>query len=92
LLTGVFAKIAVSNSEGAYASALAENPAYTLGLIEGNLAQLGIQFLAVAATIAWCAVATFVLLKLIDLAVGLRVDRETEINGLDLALHGEAVR
>jgi ammonium transporter, Amt family len=92
LLTGVFAKIAISNSEGAFASSLATNPAYTLGLLEGNVQQLGVQAIAVIATIAWCAVATYVLLKVIDLVLGLRVDKETEINGLDLALHGEAVR
>jgi Amt family ammonium transporter len=92
LLTGVFAKLAIANSEGAYASALAENPNYALGLIEGNLGQIWIQIVAVAATIAWCAIATFVILKLIDLLIGLRVDRETEQTGLDLALHGEAVR
>jgi Amt family ammonium transporter len=92
LLTGVFAKIAISNSEGAYASALAADPGYTLGLLEGNAWQLWIQLLAVLATIGWCALATFVLLKVIDMVIGLRVDRETEQNGLDLALHGEAVR
>jgi Amt family ammonium transporter len=92
LLTGIFAKISVANSEGAYASVLANDPNFTLGLIEGNVQQLWIQIIAVAATIAWCALATFVILKLIDLAIGLRVDRDTEQNGLDLALHGEAVR
>jgi ammonium transporter, Amt family len=92
LLTGIFAKISVANSEGAYASVLASDPNFTLGLIEGNVQQLWIQIIAVAATIAWCAIATFVILKLIDLTIGLRVDRETEQNGLDLALHGEAVR
>ena len=92
LLTGVFAKIAIANSEGAYASVLADDPGFTLGLLEGNAGQLWIQVIAVAATMAWCAVATFAILKLIDLLIGLRVDKETEINGLDLALHGEAVR
>ncbi len=62
------------------------DPNFTLGLIEGNVGQLWIQVIAVAATIAWCAVATFVILKLIDLMIGLRVDQETEQNGLDLAL------
>ena len=92
LLTGVFARIAISNSEGAYASVLAGNPGFTLGLLEGNWGQLWIQVIAVAATIIWCAVATFVILKVIDLMIGLRVDKETELTGLDLALHGEAVR
>ena len=42
-------------------------------------------------TVGWCAVATFVILKVIDLVMGLRVDRDTEREGLDLALHGESV-
>jgi Amt family ammonium transporter len=92
LLTGVFSRIAIANSEGVYASVLGDNPGFTLGLIEGNITQLWIQLIAVAATIAWCAGVTFVLLKLIDLLIGLRVDPETEQTGLDLALHGEAVR
>jgi Amt family ammonium transporter len=92
LLTGVFAKITIANSEGLYASSLADNPGFALGLVEGNVGQLGIQFIAVLATISWCAIATFILLKLIDVLIGLRVDRETEQTGLDLALHGEAVR
>jgi Amt family ammonium transporter len=92
LLTGVFAKISIANSEGGYASVLASDPNFTLGLIEGNIQQLWIQIIAIAATIAWCALATFVILKLIDLVIGLRVDKEIEQTGLDLALHGEAVR
>ena len=44
----------------------------------------------VGAAAAWAALVTFVLLKLIDLAVGLRVDAETEHDGLDGALHGES--
>jgi Amt family ammonium transporter len=92
LLTGVFAKMSIGNSEGIFASALAANPDQKLGLIEGNAGQILVQLLAVGATIAWCAVATFIILKVTDVLVGLRVDRETETNGLDLALHGEAVR
>jgi Amt family ammonium transporter len=34
---------------------------------------------------------SFIILKVIDLVIGLRVDEETEIEGLDLALHGEVV-
>jgi len=39
--------------------------------------------------IAWCAFVTFVLLKVIDAMVGLRVSEENESEGLDLAEHGE---
>jgi ammonium transporter, Amt family len=51
--------------------------------------QLGVQALAVAATIAWCGALTWILLKLIDLVVGLRVSDEQETEGLDLSQHGE---
>ena len=42
-------------------------------------------------TLIYSAVATFVLLKIIDMAVGLRVDEEDEREGLDIRLHGESV-
>jgi Amt family ammonium transporter len=51
--------------------------------------QLGVQAIAVAATAAWSAFATIVLIKLIGLAVGVRVRTEDEYEGLDLASHGE---
>ena len=41
--------------------------------------------------IAFDVVVSFVLLKVIDLVIGLRVTEEAEIDGLDLALHGEVV-
>ncbi len=91
LLTGVFAKISISNSEGAFAAVLQTTPDFTLGLLEGNAGQMTIQIIAIAATVAWCAVATLVILKVVDAVLGLRVDVETEYNGLDLAQHGEAV-
>jgi Amt family ammonium transporter len=59
------------------------------GLIDGNAHQVLNQ--ATGVLIAWvlAAVGTLVLLKLVDLTVGLRVREETEVQGLDLALHGE---
>ena len=56
----------------------------------GGLSLLGSQAIAVGAAAAWAATVTFVLLKAIDLAVGLRVDVEIEHDGLDGALHGES--
>ncbi|HEU4733687.1 MAG TPA: ammonium transporter [Kofleriaceae bacterium] len=56
----------------------------------GGLSLLEKQGIAVVAAAAWAAVVTFVLLKGIDLVVGLRVDQETEHDGLDGALHGES--
>ena len=51
--------------------------------------QLSVQVTGVAATFAYAAVVTFVILKVVDLMVGLRVDEETEIVGLDLTEHEE---
>jgi Amt family ammonium transporter len=56
----------------------------------GGLSLVGKQAIAVGAAAAWAAIVTFVLLKAIDLAIGLRVDTETEHDGLDSALHGES--
>ncbi len=62
-----------------------------LGLPDGTSAgaMFGIQLTGVAATLAWSAVATFVLVKITQALVGLRVDAETETEGLDLTVHGE---
>jgi len=92
ILTGVFAKMAVSNSEGGFATVLKADPAATLGLLEGNAPQLIIQIKGVLWTLGWTAIATFIILKLVDVVMGLRVDEEVERDGLDLALHGESVR
>ena len=52
-------------------------------------AQLGVQALGVLAAAAWCAVVTWLILKLLALVFGLRVPEEKETEGLDLAEHGE---
>jgi len=77
LLTGVFAVEAIGG---------------TPGLLEGNPGQVWLQFVGITATIAWSAVATFVILKIVDKFVGLRVPEQDEIEGLDIALHGEVVQ
>jgi Amt family ammonium transporter len=56
----------------------------------GGLSLLGEQAIAVGAAGAWAAIVTFVLLKAIQLTIGLRVDEEIEHDGLDLALHDES--
>jgi ammonium transporter, Amt family len=61
------------------------------GLIEGNGAQLWIQIAGCAIVAVWCAVATFGILTVIEKVMGLRVDTQTEVEGLDLNLHGEVV-
>jgi Amt family ammonium transporter len=59
------------------------------GAIEGNFGQVAIQLVAVGATIAFAATATFVIVKVVDLLLGMRVGAADEEMGLDLALHGE---
>lgn len=52
--------------------------------------QTWIQIEAVVITIVWCAIGSFILYKLVDMMVGLRVDESSERQGLDLTSHGEA--
>ncbi|MDA7946426.1 MAG: ammonium transporter [Hyphomicrobiaceae bacterium] len=63
-----------------------------IGGTAGGFSQVIIQIEGILATIAWSAIATFVILKVVDLIVGLRVDENTEIEGLDINLHGEVVQ
>ena len=63
----------------------------TPGLTEGSLSQLGIQLVGAAVTTLWCGIVSYAILKVIDKAIGLRVDKQAEIEGLDLNLHGEVV-
>jgi len=60
------------------------------GAIEGNVGQVGVQLVAVVACAAFAAAATFIIVKVVELVLGLRVERQAEEVGLDLALHGEA--
>jgi ammonium transporter, Amt family len=84
LLTGVFASSMVNpifkNAQG---NVLAS------GVLEGNVHQIVNQFVGVA--IAWvlAIVGTLIILKVVDLVVGLRVTDEHEVQGLDLTQHGE---
>jgi Amt family ammonium transporter len=75
LLTGVFAAVALGGS------------GFTVQKSIG--AQLGVQALGILATMVWCGVITWVLLKILDATLGLRVSDEHESEGLDLAQHGE---
>ena len=84
MLTGIFASSAVNPIfKDASGNALAS------GVIEGNFRQIGNQLIGVL--IAWvlAAVGTLVILKLVDVVIGLRVPEEHEIQGLDLSQHGE---
>jgi Amt family ammonium transporter len=65
------------------------NPSGADGLLFGNVHQLFVQGLGVLAAVAYSFIVTFVLLKLIDLTLGLRVSDEEEVLGLDLSQHEE---
>ncbi len=82
LLAGVFATAWVSVTPEA---------AGVSGLLEGDARQLGVQALGVVITTAWCVVGTLIVLFVVNKITGLRVDNEQEREGLDLALHGEAL-
>jgi Amt family ammonium transporter len=79
----------VGGATGALLLGLLARAADNKGL-GGGLPLLGKQAIALLAAAAWAAVVTFVLLKVIDRLVGLRVDGEVEHEGLDGALHGES--
>ncbi|MEA2902814.1 MAG: ammonium transporter, Amt family [Alphaproteobacteria bacterium] len=76
LLTGVFA---------------IEQYGGTAGAIEGNAVQVLNQAIGIAIVVVYDAVVTLIILKLVDMVIGLRVSEEIEREGLDLALHGETV-
>jgi Amt family ammonium transporter len=90
----VFGVHGVGGAWGAIATGLfassAVNSAAANGLVNGNPAQLGIQLVAVAAVVAYAAVMTFVILKVINLFVALRVPEQDEVLGLDASQHREA--
>jgi Amt family ammonium transporter len=64
--------------------------------LQGNLddhnmlSQLGTQLLGLAVVGVWCAIVSFIILKLTDVVIGLRIDDDGEQMGLDLADHGES--
>ncbi|HUW79701.1 MAG TPA: ammonium transporter [Acidocella sp.] len=78
LLTGVFASNAINSGAHGW-------------LIDGNFGQMWIQVVDVASVFVYCGIGTFIILKVIDIVVGLRVSPEVEVEGLDINLHGETV-
>jgi Amt family ammonium transporter len=87
----VFAVHGVGGTFGAIATGVFATTAINFGsgLIDGNASQVVTQFVAVGASIAYAVVATFVIVKVTDLVLGIRVKRDVEEVGLDLAVHGE---
>jgi Amt family ammonium transporter len=88
----VFAVHGVGGTFGAVATGVfataAINPLGS-GLIDGNPGQLGTQVVAIGAVIAYAVIATFVIVKLTDLILGLRISATDEELGIDLTTHGE---
>ena len=74
LLTGLFANSAVSEAKGA---------------LDGNTGQITIQLVSIAAAVAFSAVGTLILVKILDAVMGLRVSEDQEVQGLDISQHGE---
>jgi Amt family ammonium transporter len=84
LLTGVFATSAINPIfKDASGSAL------PVGAVDGNFQQLDNQLLAAGLTWAIAAIGTAIILKVVDLIIGLRVEEHEEIIGLDYTQHGE---
>jgi Amt family ammonium transporter len=79
ILTGVFASNAINSAAHGW-------------LIDGNSGQMIIQVYDVLGTFIYCGVVTFIILKIIDVVIGLRVSKEVEVEGLDINLHGEVVQ
>jgi Amt family ammonium transporter len=77
LLCGVFAVAAIGE---------------TAGLLEGNPSQLLYQLYGIVAVAVWSGVGTVILLKVIEFMVPLRVSKQSEIEGLDVTQHGEALQ
>lgn len=77
IATGIFATVSV-------------NPGGVNGLLFGNPHQLLIQVIAVSVTALYAATMSWLILKFIDIIVGLRVDEREEVLGLDTTQHGEA--
>jgi Amt family ammonium transporter len=82
LLTGVFATNAIND-------AMIDGKVAPLGLVDGNPMQVLNQGIGVLIAIGLAAAGTFIILKICDALLGVRVDRDEEQQGLDLSQHGE---
>jgi Amt family ammonium transporter len=89
----VFGVHGFSGMWGALATGIFASPAINAlgkGLIYGNPFQIGIQALGIVATLAYSFTLTLIIAKVVDVAVGLRVTTDQEVQGLDLTLHDES--
>jgi len=87
----VFAIHGMGGIWGALATGIFTNSTIggTSGLFEGNGGQVSIQLLSILAVAAFAFVMTWILGKLVDVTIGLRVGQPEEIIGLDISQHGE---
>ena len=76
LVTGLFASPSI-------------NPDGANGLFFGYPGQLWIQFVSVVSTMVFAFVMTLIILKVVDITVGLRITEEDEVKGMDASLHNE---
>ena len=84
LLTGVFATSLINPIFKD-----AQGHPLPVGMIDGNYRQIGNQFVGVLIAITLAAVGTYIILQIVNFAVGLRVSTEDEVQGLDVSQHGE---
>jgi len=82
LLTGVFATNAINDSQ-------INGKVLPLGLVDGHPGQILNQAIGVAIAMTLAVVGTFIILKVCDLVIGVRVNADDEEQGLDLSQHGE---
>jgi Amt family ammonium transporter len=82
LLTGVFATNVINNAP-------INGKVIPLGLVDGHAGQIANQAIGVAIAVSLAAVGTFVILKVCDALIGVRVEHDAEEQGLDLSQHGE---
>ena len=84
LFTGIFATQAVNPIFKD-----ADGNALPVGLLDGNAAQLTNQLVAVALTVLFAGIGSYLILKVVDLVIGVRVGEQHEVAGLDVTQHGE---
>ena len=82
ILTGIFATSAINDTQ-------INGKVIPLGLVDGNPGQVLNQLVGVGIAIGLGVVGTLVILKVVDVLIGVRVDRSAEQDGLDLSQHGE---
>ncbi len=88
----VFGIHGMSGLWGAIATGIFANPAINeaAGLLYGNPNQVVIQIIAAVATVIYAFVLSYIIAKVLDVTMGIRVDEATEVKGLDTQLHGES--